>query len=116
MEPSYFSSIVDGLNNPNLIAQSASEEPPFQPTTIKMEDLEATSPAQTTNFLTIPDPYTTVPDTLSTTTSNPATTVCTEKVPPKKRKVSPEFFLLTSLHSQRSSRDQLVLFMVQLAN
>lgn len=90
-----FSTIVDSLNNPNLINQSASEEPHFQPTTIKMEDLEANSPAQTPNFLSVPDPYTSVPSTL-----NSATTVGgTEKPPPKKRKVSTEFFLLTSLHS-----------------
>jgi hypothetical protein len=93
-----FSSIVDSLNNPNLINQSDSEEPHFQPTTIKMEDLEAT---QTPNFLSVPDPYASVPSTLNpTTTLNPATTVGgTEKPPPKKRKVSTEFFLLTSLHS-----------------
>jgi len=78
----YISSIVEGLSDPNLIMNttpSSSPEPdtpPFQPTTIKMEDLEASSmtDVSSTDFLTVP-------------TDGTSSTAGTDKKGPKKRKV-----------------------------
>ena len=79
----YISSIVEGLSDPNLIMNttpSSSPEPdtpPFQPTTIKMEDLEAGSmtDVSSTDFLTVP-------------TDGTSSTAGTDKKGPKKRKVN----------------------------